>query len=193
MVNRIGFLCVLLVSCVSTDRSHPTVIDDVSVVDVRRGTIMGHQTITIREGPITNVEPAGAPLPENARARFVKNGVTTVRNLGSGLENVASWRRDIERGVLIGPQIVTAGSILESRTFVEHVARVHELLKRKGVAPAPLEIERATRPIPVGTPDDARRAVADLSRRGGQWIKFRSVESRETFLAIAATAKSVGL
>src|SRR5215471_1290138 len=40
---------------------------------------------------------------------FVANGVTGVRDMGSDLEAVQQWRREIAAGTLIGPRIYTAG------------------------------------------------------------------------------------
>jgi len=47
------------------------------------------------------------------RAPFVANGVTGVRDMGSELDIVQSWRNEIEAGRLIGPRIYTPGPMLD--------------------------------------------------------------------------------
>ncbi len=44
----------------------------------------------------------------------------------------------------------------------------------------------------VGTPADATRIVALLAARGGDHLKIRTVEDRETYLAIGTAAQRHG-
>ena len=50
---------------------------------------------------------------------LVANGITGVRDMGSELETVQSWRNEIEAGRLLGPRIMTSGpcSTVRSRAF----------------------------------------------------------------------------
>lgn len=96
---------------------------------------------------------------------FIANGVTGVRDMGSELETVQSWRSDIEAGKLVGPRIFTSGPMLDG--------------------PEP----RFPSSIPIANPEDARRAVSDLKYRGADFIKLQSLIPREAVFAIADEAR----
>jgi imidazolonepropionase-like amidohydrolase len=96
---------------------------------------------------------------------FIANGVTGVRDMGSDLNVVQSWRNDINAGRLVGPRIFTSGPMLDG--------------------PKP----RFPSSIAIATPADARRAVADLKRSGADFIKLQSLIPREAVFAIAEEAK----
>jgi len=100
---------------------------------------------------------------------FVANGVTGVRDMGSDLEALQEWRKEIAAGKLIGPRIYTSGPMLDG--------------------PKP----RFPSSVPVGTAEDGRRAVDDLKRRGADFVKLQSLIPREGVLAIADEAKKQGI
>ena len=96
---------------------------------------------------------------------FVANGVTGVRDMGSELQVVQSWRSEIEMGRLVGPHIYTSGPMLDG--------------------PKP----RFPSSIAIATAEDGRRAVVDLKDRGADFIKLQSLIPREAVFAIADEAK----
>jgi len=96
---------------------------------------------------------------------FIANGITGVRDMGSDLDVVQSWRSDINAGRLVGPRIFTSGPMLDG--------------------PKP----RFPSSVAIAAPDDARRAVADLKRHGADFIKLQSLIPREAVFAIADEAK----
>ncbi len=100
---------------------------------------------------------------------FIANGVTGVRDMGSELQIVQSWRNEIKSSRLIGPRIYTSGPMLDG--------------------PKP----RFPSSIAVATPDEGRHAVADLKNRGADFIKLQSLIPRETVFAIADEAKKQGI
>src|SRR2546421_9033890 len=116
------------------------VLNHVTVVDVRTGTLQPEQTVILERHHIASVGPSKpARYPRNAPSvncrglflipglwdmhvhlvfgdwfpgaqdislpLFVANGVTGVRDMGSELDIVQSWRNEIEAGRLIGPRI----------------------------------------------------------------------------------------
>src|SRR2546429_9735928 len=91
--------------------------------------------------------------------------VTGVRDMGSELDIVQSWRNEIEAGRLIGPRIYPPGPMLDG--------------------PKP----RFPSSAAIATPEDAHRIVADLKRRGADFIKLQSLIPREAVFAIAEEAK----
>lgn len=96
---------------------------------------------------------------------FLANGVTSVRDMGSELQEVQQWRDEIEAKRLLGPRILTSGPMLDG--------------------PKP----RFPSSIAIATADDGRRAVASLKDRGVDFIKLQSLIPREAVFAIADEAK----
>ncbi len=178
----------------------PLVLKNVTVVDVRTGMLQPDQTVIIEGNHITFVGPTKA-VKFSGRAQlvdgrnlfvipglwdmhvhlvfgdwfpdaqeislplFVAHGVTGVRDMGSELDIVQGWRNEIEPGRLIGPRIRTSGPMLDG--------------------PKP----RFPSSIAIATPEDGRRAVADLKRRGADFIKLQSLIPREGVFAIAEESK----
>jgi imidazolonepropionase-like amidohydrolase len=178
----------------------PLVLNNVNIVDVRTGALQPDQTVIIEENRITFVGSSkssknphkshvvngrnlflipglwdmhvhlvfGDWFPnaqEISLPLFVANGVTGVRDMGSELGIVQGWRNEIEAGRLLGPRIRTSGPMLDG--------------------PKP----RFPSSIAIATPEDGRRAVADLKRQGADFIKFQSLIPRDAVFAIADEAK----
>jgi imidazolonepropionase-like amidohydrolase len=176
------------------------IINNVTVVDVRTGALLADQTVTLERNHIASVGPSkSAKYPRNAPSvngrgcflipglwdmhvhlvfgdwfpgakeitlpMLIANGVTGVRDMGSELEVVQDWRNEIEAGRLLGPRIFTSGPMLDG--------------------PKP----RFPSSIAITTPEDGRRAVDDLKRRGADFIKLQSLIPREAVFAIADEAK----
>jgi imidazolonepropionase-like amidohydrolase len=176
------------------------VLNNVTVVDVRTGTLQPEQTVILERDHILSVGPSKTvKYPRNAASvnchglflipglwdmhvhlvfgdwflgaqdislpLFVANGVTGVRDMGSELDVVQGWRNEIEAGRLIGPRIYTSGPMLDG--------------------PKP----RFPSSVAIATPEDARRAVVDLKRKGADFIKLQSLIPREAVFAIAEEAK----
>ena len=124
---------------------------------------------------------------ESSLALFVANGVTGVRDMGGDFAKLQAWRKRIADGALVGPRIKTAGLILESERFLQILPKVDELLG----------VKLAARVLPsrigVSTPEQARQAVNRLAEMGVDFVKFRTVASREVFQAIAEESKKRGL
>src|SRR3989441_3733976 len=176
------------------------VLNNVTVVDVRTGTLQPEQTVVLQHHHIASLEPSmSAKYPRNAPLvncrglflipglwdmhvhlafgdwfpgakdislpLFIATGVTGVRDMGSELDVVQNWRSEIASGRLIGPRIYTSGPMLDG--------------------PKP----RFPSSVAIATPDDARSAVADLKRRGADFIKLQSLIPRDAVFAIADEAK----
>src|SRR5467141_4832117 len=176
------------------------VLNNVTVVDVRTRALQAEQTVILERHQIASVGPSkSAKYPRNAPSvngrglflipglwdmhvhlvfgdwfpgaqdislpLFVANGVTGVRDMGSELDVVQGWRNEIEAGRLIGPRIYTPGPMLDG--------------------PKP----RFPSSLAIATPEDAHRAVADLKRRGADFIKLQSLIPRDAVFAISEEAK----
>jgi imidazolonepropionase-like amidohydrolase len=198
------FLVVLLFSQPIRAQKHAAddllVLSNVTVVDIRTGVLQPEQTVVLERNHILSVGPSTlAKYPLNAASvncrglflipglwdmhvhlvfgdwfpdaqdislpLFVANGVTGVRDMGSELDIVQRWRNEIEAGRLLGPRIFTSGPMLDG--------------------PKP----RFPSSAAIATPEDAHRAVADLKRKGADFIKLQSLIPREAVFAIAEEAK----
>jgi imidazolonepropionase-like amidohydrolase len=195
--------CLIFSSASHAQKSSPDallVLSNVTVVNVRTGTLQPEQTVILERNHIFSVGPSkSANYPRNAPSvncrglflipglwdmhvhlvfgdwfpdaqeislpLFVANGVTGVRDMGSELNIVQDWRNEIEAGQLVGPRILTSGPMLDG--------------------PKP----RFPSSVAIATPEDAHRAVADLKRRGADFIKLQSLIPREAVFAIAEEAK----
>jgi imidazolonepropionase-like amidohydrolase len=188
-------------------------IRNVTVIPGAGAPAVENATVLIRDDRITaigpaaeTVIPAGARLIEGAgkflapgfiemhahlsktRASalglFVANGVTTLRDMGGDHEELLRWRRDVQSGARIGPRIIMAGPYLEAARNVERM--------RKDPPEARIEPFERTR-IPVGSPEEARRVVAELASRELDFLKIRTVQDRETYLALNKAANAHGI
>ena len=116
-----------------------------------------------------NANPAWAKL--TLLPLLVANGITGIRDIGGDLEALESWRREIENGTLVGPQIFAAGPMLLPAS-------------RPGAPAEPLDPAI----LRVGTAEEARAAVDSLQKRGADFIKIIEV-SHEDYFAIAQESK----
>jgi amidohydrolase family protein len=201
---RSALACLITLLTVPAQTSRALVISDVTVINPRQNRVQPHRNVVIEGDRITAIVPASTRPPNGARiiraegrflipglwdahvhltkagilslSLFVANGVTGVRDMGSDLSEISTWRSDIAAGRLIGPRIKTSGQILESRTNVER-------MKREGTV-EPVDRIR----IGVADPDEARRAVDKLAASGVDHIKMRTTPDPETFLAVAEAA-----
>jgi imidazolonepropionase-like amidohydrolase len=118
-----------------------------------------------------NAKPSWAK--ETLLPLLIANGITGIRDMGGDLDALEAWRREIESGQLIGPQIFAAGPML--------------LPPARGAASAP-----DPSVLRVGTPEESREAVDRLQERGADFIKIIEV-SREDYFAIAEESKKDGI
>jgi imidazolonepropionase-like amidohydrolase len=201
-------LCVLLsvAACLAQSSTSSTlIIHDVTVIDATGAPAKPHQTVIARGGKIEAIDNSGmgfgGKLPgthvdgtgkflipglwdmhvhmvfgdwfprgkEVALPLFIANGITGVRDMGGELEVLQQWRKEITAGTLIGPRIVMSGPMLDG--------------------PKP----RFPSSIAIKTPEDGRRAVDDLKRRGADFIKLQSLIPRDAVFAIADEAKKQGI
>jgi imidazolonepropionase-like amidohydrolase len=114
---------------------------------------------------------------------YVTHGVTTIRDQGSEHAEVVRWRREIRSGARVGPRMLIAGPYLESLRNIERMRRDPP---ESRVEP----FERAR--IAVGSPADARRVIDSLAALEIDHFKIRTVQDRETYLALARAAHAHG-
>ncbi|MGA2590262.1 MAG: amidohydrolase family protein [Bryobacteraceae bacterium] len=176
----------------------PFLIRDVTVVDVLHGSLRAGMSVEIVGHKILSLTPA-TEVPSHVESQIIDaggkflipglwdmhvhiffdpptyfplllaNGVTGIRDMGGPADWLLSWRRQVDRGYVIGPRMVVAGSYLDGPTSHQAFA------------------------VRIGTPDEARRAVTSLAARGVDFIKIMSVVPRETYFAVAREAHRQGI
>lgn len=202
-MKRILFVALLAAAtCQAQSTTSSTlIIHNVTVIDATGAPAKPHQTVIIRDGRIDAIQPSGRETEPTVKGThisgsrkflipglwdmhvhmvfgdwfprgkdvtlplFVANGITGVRDMGGELEILQQWRKEISAGTLIGPRIVMSGPMLDG--------------------PQP----RFPSSIAIKTPEDGRKAVDDLKRRGVDFIKLQSLIPREAVFAIADEAK----
>lgn len=118
-----------------------------------------HLNVRGGDGLVTNEEYA---------TLFIANGVTTVRNMW-GNPDILAFRRAIEQGSIIGPQIYTTGPLTDGNPPIWRLSRVVETIPQ------------------------AIDAVTSDKREGYDAVKVYNHLSLEVYQAIVSTARKVGL
>ena len=202
------FLAVLLLasSCASSGEG-TLAIENVTVIDATGAPARPGMTVLIAKGRIASIAPSNATrIARNARRidgsgkylipglwdmhthisfygeailpMFVRAGVLFIRDLGGSLDEIDSWRAEIDRGARIGPHIFRAGPYVDG--LREYGSDAHGALRKATT-------------IMVGTPEEGRAAVASLKQRGVDTIKTHNSLTKDTFLAIAAECRRLGV
>jgi imidazolonepropionase-like amidohydrolase len=99
---------------------------------------------------------------------FIANGVTTVRNMW-GNPDILAFRKSIEQGKVVGPQIYTTGPLTDGNPPVRPSSRV------------------------VETVSQATDAVTSDKRDGYDAVKVYNKLSPEVYQTIVSTARTLGL
>jgi imidazolonepropionase-like amidohydrolase len=99
---------------------------------------------------------------------FIANGVTGVRQM-FGNSDLLGWRRDIDKGSLLGPRMVVASPIIDG--------------------PQPIWPNS----IVARNADEGRKAVRDVKKWGADFVKVYALLSRDAYFAIADESRLQGL
>jgi len=173
--------------------SAAVVIQDVTVVDVAAGALRPHMTAVIDGQRITTLGPAGSVLiPSGAKVirstgkyltpglwdmrvdlkeaekqlpLFVAFGVTGVRDQGGDFDRVAAKRLEIEKGMSVGPHIVTSGPPVGGKSSGD------------------------TKTLVANTPQQARQAFDRLWDLAVDFIQVMPDISRDAYIALAEQAR----
>lgn len=200
----------LIAGATASSQHAPLAITDVTLIDGLGGPVRPHMTVLVRDGRIFAIDSVSrGVIPAQARVvdgrgkflipglsdmhvhlaktgetslgLFIANGVTSVRDMGGDYAVIRQWKAEINNGARLGPRIRTAGPILESASRVRR-------MKERGTV-EPVDRFRA----PVGDTNAARRVVDSAAHLGVDFIKIRTVESLETYRAIASATRRAGL
>jgi len=174
------------------------IIADVTVVDVEKGIAIPGQTVLVAGDRIEKIgAPGEIGLPEGARIidghglylmpglvdahvhyldapvfgrLMIANGVLLVRDMGMPTDYILKLRDELNRGEMLGPEMVATGAILD------------------GDPPLIPSIS-----LGVRTPEEGRAAVREQAEAGVDMIKVYSSLDQDVFLAIVDEAQKYGL
>jgi imidazolonepropionase-like amidohydrolase len=215
-MNRLALLCLLVTACAPRpqgDAAATVAIRNVTVIPMTGAVSLPGQTVLVhgdRIAAVGAVADVGIPpgttvldgtgrflIPgliemhahtsktrASALGLYVVHGVTTLRDQGSEHVEVLQWRGEIRAGTREGPRMLIAGPYLES---LRNIERMRADPPESRVEP----FERAR--IAIGSPADARRVVDSLAVLELDHLKVRTVQDRETYLALGAAARAHGL
>ena len=197
LVRFAAFSLALLQVAVAQDAPPLSVaISNVTVVDVVTGELRQDVTVVTQGDRITAVGrnvaiPAKATRVDGQRRfvipglwdmhahhqgtgkesldLFIAKGVTGTRDMGGDLDFILPLRERVRSGAVLGPEILTAGPILDA-------------------APPAFPYRRR-----VTNAEEARKALADLKRLGVDFVKVHDHTPREVFFTIAEEAPKLGL
>jgi hypothetical protein len=129
----------------------------------------------------THVALAG----ESALTALITYGITSVRDMGGSPALIRPWASDIANGSRIGPSIEFTSPVLESASWLRRVRQIH-LPGFEFPNPA-WELNPS---LGVADGESARLAVDSVERLGSAYVKFRTLESRSAFFAIARASRA---
>ncbi len=169
--------------------THTTVIDATGAPAQRDVTVVITGDRITRMGPSADLQPPTDAVVVDATGKFlipglwdmhvhwyeqdylplfIANGVTGVRIMW-GMPVHHEWRKEIERGRLIGPHLFIASAIVDG--------------------PKPFWPGSIT----AGNADEGRQAVIKARQEGADFVKVYSLLPREAYFAIADEAKKQGI
>ncbi|MEZ5995274.1 MAG: amidohydrolase family protein [Hyphomonadaceae bacterium] len=197
-MRRLFALTALVLSACAAP-AQEILIRDITIVDAARNTLHPHMDVEVQGERITAVRPhrfwRGGSRTVDGQGRYlipglwdahvhmnnltepafpllITLGITSVRDMGGEPAELASWRRRIEAGELVGPRLKFCGLMLEATDDFPVNRESHRVIR---------------------TPQEAREVVAEEAQLGVDCIKVRSVRDEETYRAIFAAAHEHGL
>ena len=176
----------------SAERSQSIAFVNVNIVPFDRERILEKQTVIVRDGRIAQIGPAGkvkvpaGALKIDGRGKYLMPGLADMHVHLSSQQDLASQQL----------QLFLANGVTTVRNMI---GKPEHLLLRdrvaKGELPGPT-IYTAGPPLlgnTVSTPEAGERAVIEQKKAGYDLIKVHEGLSPETYAAIVATAKRVGI
>lgn len=101
---------------------------------------------------------------------FLTNGITGVRDMAGELAELVRWKREVERGAVLGPRLFVTG---------------WKVAGEKPVVPGA--------PWPVETPEQVRRSIEMLKAGGADFVKLEAGVTPELYPAVVEASRRAGL
>lgn len=156
-----SFVAVCLLTLAAHARDSSLVITHVTVIDTKTGQSQPNMDVLIRGNRIAEIEKANSEhwngvtvldgsgkflIPglwdmevhlswttASALPLLVANGITNVRDMGSDLVQIEHWRTLVSAGLLVGPNILRVGPMLNGESFNQYQMVLGPPEQAKGV------------------------------------------------------------
>jgi imidazolonepropionase-like amidohydrolase len=189
-------LFLLLGTALGNQASMSVVITHVTIIDTHGGPPQPDMNVIVQGDRIASIEKGNIKLRPgaivlNGRGKFlipglwdvqvhlswttvsalpllVANGITNVRDMGGRLEEIDDWRTKIRAGLLVGPDIVRVGPMLNGKSFNRY-----QLI--------------------TGTPAETRSVVRTLKFIGVDGLEIERRVERDSYFALLDEARDQGL
>ena len=176
------------------------VLNNVTVVDVRTGTLQADQTVILERNRLLSVGPSkSAKYPRNADSVNCKGGYLIPGLWDMHVHLVfGDWfpdAKDISLPLFIASGVTSVrdmGSDLDVVQDWRNEIEAGRMIGPRILTSGPMldgPKPRFPSSIAIATPEDARHAVNHLKDRGADFIKLQSLIPRDAVLAIADEAK----
>lgn len=209
MIQRVAISIAAATASFSPAAAENLVLRHVTIISMATGRVSQDQEVVVKNGVISTVRKtpnrvrgSNGPMLEGrghflipglwdahthlsylgrcALPQFVREGVTTVRDLGSRDEEIAQWRHDTQTKTLLAPRIFSSGRNLESRAWL---TRAYTVLPPEGA------LWRYGPRLEIAAASDADRAVRSLTNGGSDVVKFRNLEPEQVFSVLASARR----
>jgi imidazolonepropionase-like amidohydrolase len=187
LVTSVLTLGALAALCFAQSATPPLTIHNVTVIDTTGGLALAHRTVTVRDGKIEDVTDSAMGASHSKKTLHV-NG--TGKFLIPGL-----WDMHVHMvfgdWFPYGKEITLPLFIANGVTGVRDMGGELEVLQqwRKEIESGTLIGPRMWISVAIKSPEDGRRAVDDLKRRGADFIKLQSLIPRDAVFSIADEAR----
>jgi imidazolonepropionase-like amidohydrolase len=201
-------LVLLLTACLVHAQKPATadllVLSNVTVVDVRTGTLQSDQTVILERNRILSVGPSkSTKYPRNAESVNCKGGYLIPGLWDMHVHLVfGDWfpdAKDISLPLFIASGVTSVrdmGSDLDVVQDWRNGIEAGQMIGPRILTSGPMldgPKPRFPSSIAIATSEDGRRAVNHLKDRGADFIKLQSLIPRDAVLAIAKEAKKQGI
>jgi imidazolonepropionase-like amidohydrolase len=180
------------------------VLDNVTIVDVRTGTLQREQTVVLEDNRIASIAPGkSAKYPRHA-ARVNCRGLFLIPGLWDMHVHLVfgDWfpdAQDISLPLFVANGVTGVrdmGSELEIVQAWRNEIKAGRMIGPRIYTSGPMldgPKPRFPSSMAIATPEDAHRAVAVLKRQGADFIKMQSLIPRVAVFAITEEARKQGM
>jgi imidazolonepropionase-like amidohydrolase len=213
------FTAIILLSMIQTNSilaGNPVVIENVTIINSLGTPELPNRTVLISNGIIQKIIKGELPnIPENAKIidgtgkylipglidshvhltysdstvlnQFLNYGIMCIRDMGGNEKSLNRWKQQVKNGSLDGPEIMLAGPAIETGTFFTVVQKIDQILN--------IQLKDAILPtrIQISETREIDSIIKKLYSEKVDFIKIRSVQSKNVYIEILKKAKKYGL
>jgi len=218
MINKIILYSCLLVFSSSCRPKADLVIQDVTIIDVENGSLQPGKSVAVTNGKIISISTDAVAakqvidgkgkylIPglwdmhthitmagEEGLGIFLKCGITSIRDMGGDPGLIKGYIENANRLGNSYPDIYYSGRPLESASFLKRIQQIDTILMSNGVEPLWPTYRYRINPAAIEKPEEVNALLDQMKSQGISFVKYRSLESKEVYEAIASKSKALKL